>query len=43
MEIPEKVCFTEDMVPYSDSPLSLLNPQHIAFLLKYYQVLKQES
>jgi len=43
IEIPEKVCFTEDMIPYSDSPLSLLNPKHISFLLKYYQILKQES
>ena len=43
MSIPEEVWFDDDMMPYSEKPLSLLNPEHIAFLLQYYQLLKQES
>jgi len=43
MAIPEEVYFDEDDMPRSDKPLSLLNPEHVSFLLCYYQPLKQES
>ena len=41
--IPEDIYLDEDDIPHSDMPLSLLNPDHVSFLLKYYQILKQES
>ena len=41
--IPENIYLDEDNMPRSDMPLSLLNPEHVSFLLCYYQVLKQES
>lgn len=41
--ILEKIYFDEDKMPHSDMPLSLLNPEHVSFLLCYYQPLKQES
>ena len=30
-------------MPKSDKPLSLLNPEHVSFLLCHYQGLKEES
>ena len=42
INIPEEVKW-KDGIPYSDSPLSLLNPEHVSFLLQYYQTLKQET
>lgn len=41
--IPEEIYLDENQMPHSDKPLSLLNPEHISFLLQYYQILKQES
>lgn len=41
--IPEEIYFDDDMIPHSDKPLSLLNPEHVSFLLCHYQGLKQES
>ena len=41
--IPENIYLDSDKMPHSDMPLSLLNPEHISFLLCYYQILKQES
>lgn len=41
--IPENVYLDENKMPHSDMPLSLLNPDHVSFLLCYYQILKQES
>lgn len=41
--IPEKIYLDKNQMPHSDMPLSLLNPEHVSFLLCYYQVLKQES
>lgn len=41
--IPENIYLDEDDMPRSDMPLSLLNPEHVSFLLCYYQILKQES
>lgn len=43
IQIPEHVYLDENKMPHSDMPLSLLNPEHISFLLCYYQILKQES
>lgn len=43
INIPEEVWFDDNMIPHSDKPLSLLNPEHISFLLQYYQTLKQET
>ena len=43
VSIPENIYFDEDQMPCSDMPLSLLNPQHVSFLLQHYQILKQES
>lgn len=43
LSIPENIYLDEDKMPHSDMPLSLLNPEHISFLLCYYQLLKQES
>ena len=41
--IPEKIYLDADKMPHSDMPLSFLNPEHISFLLQYYQILKEES
>ena len=43
ISIPEKIYLDENKMPHSDMPLSLLNPEHVSFLLCYYQILKQES
>ena len=43
ISIPENIYLDADKMPHSDMPLSLLNPEHISFLLCYYQILKQES
>ena len=40
--IPEEVYLDENQMPHSDKPLSFLNPEHVSFLLQYYQILKQE-
>lgn len=42
MPIPEKIWIDEEGMPQTDSPISLLRADHIAFLLKYYSQLKQE-
>ena len=42
IQIPEQIYFDEEQIPHSDSPLSFLNPEHVSFLLQYYQILKQE-
>ena len=43
MPIPEHIYLDENDVPRSDGFISLLKPDHVFFLLKYYQILKQES
>ena len=43
IDIPEEIEFDERDIPYSNSPLSLLNPEHVSFLLQYYQPLKEET
>jgi len=43
IQIPEEVYLDEDKMPHSDKPLSLLNPEHVSFLLRYYQPLKEET
>lgn len=43
MAIPENIYLDENNIPHSDMPLSFLNPEHVSFLLCYYQILKQES
>ena len=43
ISIPENIYLDENKMPHSDMPLSLLNPEHVSFLLCYYQILKQES
>lgn len=43
MPISEKVVFDENGMPKSEGFISLLNQSHVAFLLKYYQLLKEES
>lgn len=43
MPLEEHVTFDENGLPVSDAPVSLLRADHIAFLLKYYRKLKQES
>ena len=42
LDIEEKVHFNEDGMPVSDATLSLLNPEHVSFLLCYYSKLKEE-
>lgn len=41
--IPENIYLDSNNIPHSDMPLSFLNPEHVSFLLCYYQLLKQES
>lgn len=43
MDIPEDVIMDENDMPQTTSPVSLLVPEHVMFLLCYYHVLKQES
>lgn len=43
MDIPEKVVMDENDMPQTTSPVSLLVPEHVSFLLCYYPVLKEES
>lgn len=40
IEIPEHITFDEDGYPHSDAIISLLRPDHVSLLLKYYQPLK---
>ena len=42
LDIEEKVHFDENQMPVSNAILSLLNPNHISFLLCYYSKLKEE-
>lgn len=42
-QLPEHIYLDENGMPASDAFISLLNPRHVSFLLRYYQVLKQES
>jgi len=42
IDIPETI-YWKDGYPYSDDLLTLLNPDHVSFLLQYYQPLKEES
>lgn len=41
--LPENVTIDEEGKPQSDALISLFNPVHVSFLLKNYQLLKQES
>lgn len=43
MSLPETIELDDDDMPRSDGLISLLKQDHVAFLLKYYQQLKQES
>lgn len=43
VSIPDHVYLDERDVPKSDGFISLIKPEHVSFLLKYYQLLKQES
>ena len=42
IEIPEHITFDDDGCPHSDAIISLLRPEHVALLLKYYQPLKSQ-
>lgn len=42
-EIPENVTMDEDGIPHSDGFITLMKPEHVSFLLKYYSCLKQDS
>lgn len=42
-EIPERITVGEDGNPTTDAWLSLLVPEHVRFLLRYYQPLKQDT
>ena len=42
LSIPEEVQWING-IPHSNSPLSLLNPEQVSFLLQFYQSLKQDS
>lgn len=41
--IPEDIYFDENDIPQSNASLSLLNQEHVNFILQNYQYLKQES
>lgn len=43
MAIPETVRLDDDGYPVSDAPITLLRRDHVFFLLKYYEVLKQDT
>ena len=43
ISIPEDYYFDENDIPKSDDAFSLLNPNHVSFLLQHYQSLKEES
>lgn len=43
MDLPEDVWVGDGGMPRSDSPLTLLNPDHVSFLLQNYPLLKEES
>ena len=43
ISIPEEIYYDKNNIPHSDSNLSLLNPEHVSFLLQYYQLLKEET
>lgn len=42
-DIPEKITLDENGIPHSNGFISLLKPEHVSFLLKYYSLLKQDS
>lgn len=42
LNIEENIQFNEEGMPISTAILSLLNPEHISFLLCYYPKLKEE-
>ncbi len=42
LDLTEHIHLNEDLIPISDGKLSLLNANHISFLLCYYPQLKQE-
>lgn len=42
LDLSENITLNEDKIPISDAPLSLLNPNHISYLLCYYSKLKEE-
>ena len=42
MPLDEHITIGEDGLPHSDGSISLLRPEHVAFLLKYYSKLKGE-
>lgn len=43
ISIPDHIYLDENDVPKSDGFISLIKPEHVSFLLKYYRLLKQES
>ena len=43
MDIPEEIYLDENDMPVVKSPVSLLIPEHVTFLLCYYHILKEES
>lgn len=42
-EIPEYITMDENGIPHSTGFISLMRPEHVSFLLKYYSALKQDS
>jgi len=42
LDIHEEIHFDDEGMPVSDGLLSLLNPDHVSFLLCYYTKLKEE-
>ena len=43
LNLDEKITLTEDRTPVSDGILTLLNANHISYLLCFYSKLKEES
>lgn len=43
MDIPEEIYLNERDMPVVKSPVSLLVPEHVTFLLCYYHILKEET
>lgn len=43
LTLDENVTFNEDKIPVSDGVLTLLNPNHISYLLCFYSKLKEET
>lgn len=43
LNLDENITIDEEGMPHSDGNVSLFNPHHVSFLLRYYPILKEES